>query len=70
MFGDTVFAAALLDQLLHHAIVIEIPGNSYRLGEHARLLPDSLRLPPVSATAKPKKRRGRPRKKNKMKQAN
>ena len=64
MFGDTVVAAALLDRLLHHAIVIEIAGNSYRLREHAKLVPDSLRPPLVYATAKPKKRRGRPRKKH------
>ncbi len=63
VFGDTVVAAALLDRLLHHAIVIEIAGNSYRLREHAKLVPDSLRLPPVSAQTKPKRRRGRPRKK-------
>ena len=63
VFGDTVVAAALLDRLLHHAIVIEIAGNSYRPGEHAKFVPDSLRLPPVSAQAKPKRRRGRPRKK-------
>ena len=63
VFGDTVVAAALLDRLLHHAIVIEIAGNSYRLREHAKLVPDSLRLPPVSVPAKPKKRRGRPPKK-------
>ena len=63
VFGDNVVAAALLDRLLHHAIVIEIAGNSYRLREHAKLVPDSLRLPPVSAQAKPKRRRGRPRKK-------
>lgn len=63
VFGDTVVAAALLDRLLHRAIVIEIAGNSYRLREHAKLVPDSLRLPPVSAQAKPKRRRGRPRKK-------
>ena len=63
VFGDTVVAAALLDRLLHHAIVIEIAGNSYRLREHAKLVPDSLRLPPVSAPAKPKRRRGRPPKK-------
>ena len=60
VFGDTVVAAALLDRLLHHAIVIEIAGNSYRLREHAKLVPDSLRLPPVSVPTKPKKRRGRP----------
>ena len=64
VFGDTVVAAALLDRLPHHAIVIEIAGNSYRLREHAKLVPDSLRLPPVSAQAKPKRRRGRPRKKS------
>ena len=63
VFGDTVVAAALLDRLLHHAIVIEIAGNSYRLREHARLVPDNLRLPPVSAPAKPKRQRGRPPKK-------
>ena len=46
-----------------HGIVIEIAGNSYRLREHAKLVPDSLRLPPVSAAAKPKRRCGRPPKK-------
>ncbi len=60
VFGDTVVAAALLDRLLHHAIVIEIAGNSYRLREHAKLVPENLRLPPISAPQKPKKRRGRP----------
>lgn len=60
VFGDTVVAAALLDRLLHHAIVIEIAGNSYRLREHAKLVPENLRLPPISAPVKPKKRRGRP----------
>ena len=60
VFGDNVVAAALLDRLLHHAIVIEIAGNSYRLREHAKLVPENLRLPPITAPAKPKKRRGRP----------
>ena len=31
IFGDNVVAAALLDRLLHHAIVVEIEGHSYRL---------------------------------------
>ena len=35
IFGDAVVATALLDRLLHHAIVIAIEGNSYRLREHA-----------------------------------
>ncbi len=29
VFGDNVVAAALLDRLLHHAVVIQIEGNSY-----------------------------------------
>ncbi len=57
VFGDNVVAAALLDRLLHHAVVIKIEGNSYRLKEHASLMPDNL-LPP---TVEPRKRRGRPR---------
>lgn len=60
VFGDTVVAAALLDRLLHHAIVIEIAGNSYRLREHAKLVPENLRLPPITAPASLKRRRGRP----------
>lgn len=60
VFGDNVVAAALLDRLLHHAIVIEIAGNSYRLREHAKLVPENMRLPPISIHEQPKKRRGRP----------
>jgi DNA replication protein DnaC len=33
-----VVATALLDRLLHHAIVVQIEGASYRLREHADLL--------------------------------
>ena len=33
-------ATALLDRLLHHAVVIAIEGNSYRLREHPDLLPE------------------------------
>jgi len=58
VFGDNVVAAALLDRLLHHAVVVKIEGNSYRLKEHASLMPDNL-LPP---TVKPRKKRRRPRK--------
>ena len=63
VFGDNVVAAALLDRLLHHAIVIEIAGSSYRLREHAKLVPESLRMPPISAPVQVRKKRGRPRKK-------
>lgn len=60
IFGDNVVAAALLDRLLHHAIVVQIEGNSYRLREHAALVPDSLKLNTGADHNKPK--RGRPRK--------
>jgi DNA replication protein DnaC len=59
VFGDGVVAAALLDRLLHHATVIAIEGSSYRLRQHADLVPDSLRPKPATPTT-PAKRRGRP----------
>lgn len=59
VFGDNVVAAALLDRLLHHAVVIEIEGSSYRLREHAALMPENLK---PGTEASPKRRRGRPRK--------
>ena len=31
VFGDPVVATALLDRHLHHAVVIQIEGSSYRL---------------------------------------
>ena len=61
VFGDPVVATALLDRLLHHAIVIQIEGSSYRLRQHADLVPDHIRSNATaqSSTA-PIKRRGRP----------
>jgi DNA replication protein DnaC len=47
IFGDAVVATALLDRLLHHAIVIQIEGSSYRLREHAQLLPEHMRSRPT-----------------------
>lgn len=65
VFGDSVVAAALLDRLLHHAIVVPIEGSSYRLREHADLLPDHLRQRSSAhssmAPAVPRRRPGRPR---------
>ncbi|MGU8077166.1 IS21-like element ISBcen28 family helper ATPase IstB [Burkholderia pyrrocinia] len=65
VFGDSVVAAALLDRLLHHAIVVQIEGTSYRLREHADLLPDHLRNRPSSLNSVPaepaRRRPGRPR---------
>lgn len=64
IFGDPVVATALLDRLLHHAIVVQIEGTSYRLREHAQLLPEHLRNPRsfVSQPPEPapKRRPGRP----------
>jgi DNA replication protein DnaC len=31
VFGDRVIAAAILDRVLHHAVTVNIRGNSYRL---------------------------------------
>lgn len=65
IFGDTVVATALLDRLLHHAVVIPIEGNSYRLREHADLIPEHLRarsLHESTPVVELKRRPGRPRK--------
>jgi DNA replication protein DnaC len=67
IFGDQVVASALLDRLLHHAIVIAIEGNSYRLREHAQLVPEQVRAMPLrmpSPEPAAKRRRGRPPKEN------
>jgi len=66
IFGDAVVATALLDRLLHHAVVIPIEGNSYRLREHASLIPEHMRLrhplADPSGPAPVKRGPGRPRK--------
>jgi hypothetical protein len=54
------------NRLLHHAVVIQIEGASYRLRHHAELLPEHIRskaviAPPIAPTPK---RRGRPSKNN------
>ena len=33
VFGDRVIATAIFDRVLHHAITLNIRGNSYRLKE-------------------------------------
>ena len=61
VFGDPVVATALLDRLLHHAVVVHIEGASYRLRQHADLFPDALRPKPAALpVADPPRRRGRP----------
>lgn len=65
IFGDPVVATALLDRLLHHAIVVPIEGNSYRLREHAALIPEHLRNRPalneLRSSVSAKRRPGRPK---------
>jgi DNA replication protein DnaC len=63
VFGDPVVATALLDRLLHHAVVVQIEGSSYRLRQHADLMPEHLRSKaPIIAPfpASVARRRGRP----------
>jgi DNA replication protein DnaC len=48
IFGDTVVAAAILDRLMHNAVVFNIKGPSWRLREHQAL---------TAATTDPTKRR-------------
>jgi DNA replication protein DnaC len=60
VFGDTVVASALLDRLLHHAVVVRIEGASYRLRKHADLLPDTASIRQVTPPPQPTRRRGRP----------
>src|SRR5690349_8489787 len=57
VFGDPVVATALLDRLLHHAVVVHIEGASYRLRQHADLVPEAMR---PKAVSNPPRRRGRP----------
>ena len=61
VFGDPVVATALLDRLLHHAVVVHIEGASYRLRQHADLVPEALRPKAISSpVADVPRRRGRP----------
>lgn len=60
IFASPVVATALLDRLLHHAVVIQIEGSSYRMREHAALLPENLRANHLTDLPAVPKRRGRP----------
>src|SRR5512135_2516071 len=53
VFGGTVVATALLDRLLHHAVVVQIEGASYRLRRHAELIPEHTRTRPISTPQPP-----------------
>ena len=60
VFGDPVVATALLDRLLHHAVVVQIEGASYRLRGHSDLIPEHARTNAPIAPPPAPKRRGRP----------
>ena len=60
VFGHPVVATALLDRLLHHAVVIQIEGSSYRLRQHADLVPEHVRSKALITPPPAPKRRGRP----------
>jgi hypothetical protein len=63
VFGDPVVATALLDRLLHHAVVIQIEGSSYRLRQHAELMPEHVRSKALITPPSPvpvSRPRGRP----------
>ena len=67
IFGDPVVATALLDRLLHHACAIQIEGSSYRLRNHADLIPEHVRATAsITPPAPPKRKRGRPGKENQI----
>jgi len=60
VFGDPAVATALLDRLLHHAVVVQIEGASYRLRQHADLIPEHARAHANLTPPPAPKRRGRP----------
>jgi DNA replication protein DnaC len=60
VFGDAVVATALLDRLLHHAVVVQIEGSNYRLREHADLLAQPRHPSQANNLEVPPRRRGRP----------
>ena len=60
VFGDPVVAPALLDRLLPHAIVVQMEGASYRLRQHADLVPEHTRAHANLTPPPLPKRRGRP----------
>ena len=56
LFDDPVVATVLLDRLLHHAVVVQIEGASYRMRQHADLVPEHARTnAPITPPPPPKK---------------
>jgi DNA replication protein DnaC len=59
LFADPVVATALLDRLLHHAIVVQVEGASYRLRQHANLVPEHIRSKALAQPSPPAARKRR-----------
>ena len=49
IFGDSVVATALLDRLLHHAVVVQIEGSSRLIAKTRQTLPETTTVGPQSA---------------------
>ena len=47
MIDDPVVATELLDRLLHHTVEIHIERSSFRLREHADLMPEHVLIKPT-----------------------
>src|SRR5213079_903394 len=60
VFGDPVVPTALLDRLLHHAVVVQIEASSYRMRQHANLVPEHVRSSSPLHPPPAPKGRGRP----------
>ncbi|MDD4376203.1 MAG: ATP-binding protein, partial [Clostridia bacterium] len=41
LFKDATIASAMLDRLLHHSVMINITGNSYRIKDKFKSLEDN-----------------------------
>jgi DNA replication protein DnaC len=60
MVGDEVLASAILDRLLHHADVISIAGQSYRMKERAAFFLPAVLSEPTTRTPERRKRGRQP----------
>ncbi|MBG6119019.1 MULTISPECIES: ATP-binding protein [unclassified Sphingobium] len=58
--GAISLATALLERLLHHPVVMQIEGASYRMRQQADLLPEHARAAPSINPPPFSKMRGRP----------
>jgi DNA replication protein DnaC len=58
LFGDDVVASAILDRILHRAVVLNISGPSWRMREH-QALAEAARRPEGSTPPGPPKKEDR-----------